>query len=238
MHSLVCLLRSLLLTSCSVIVQTSSTIWQFFWTEWPEDHKNRCLSYSTNSGDQIRFVHGDHLKSACCIQSSSSWEGGEDSNYARNLLSSSAAVQSGAWSPSEPLVSTSEARGNLDAGDVEEQETTELTPERSLGDALDGPSPSGAPLPMHPAPQWWARTRVGRGDHHADSYVKCEHSLSRWRTLNIVYLLDLHLLFVVVMLTNSFVREDCNILGSRLLVFFHMRSALKMEDQHMVRFVL
>ena len=31
-HSLVCLLRSLLLTTCSVIVQTSSTIWQvFFW---------------------------------------------------------------------------------------------------------------------------------------------------------------------------------------------------------------
>ena len=28
--SLVCLLRSLLLTTCSVIVQTSSTIWQFF----------------------------------------------------------------------------------------------------------------------------------------------------------------------------------------------------------------
>ena len=49
-HSLVCLLRSSLLTTCSVIVQTSSTIWQFFfWTEWPEDHKNRCLSSSTNS---------------------------------------------------------------------------------------------------------------------------------------------------------------------------------------------
>ena len=48
-HSLVCLLRSLLLTTCSVIVQTSSTIWQFFRTEWPEDHKCRCLSWSTNS---------------------------------------------------------------------------------------------------------------------------------------------------------------------------------------------
>ena len=49
-HSLVCLLRSSLLTTCSVIVQTSSTIWQFFFlTEWPEDHKNRCLSSSTNS---------------------------------------------------------------------------------------------------------------------------------------------------------------------------------------------
>ena len=62
-------------------------------------------------------------------------------------------MQSGAWSPSEPLVSTSEAGGNLDAGDVEKQETTELTPETSLGDALEGPSPSGAPLPTHPAPQ-------------------------------------------------------------------------------------
>ena len=29
-HSLVCLLSSSLLTTCSVIVQTSSTIWQFF----------------------------------------------------------------------------------------------------------------------------------------------------------------------------------------------------------------
>ena len=39
-HSLVYLLRSLLLTTCLVIVQTSSTIWHFtFWTEWPEDHK-------------------------------------------------------------------------------------------------------------------------------------------------------------------------------------------------------
>ena len=95
-------------------------------------------TYLVRCGDQIRFVHGDHLKIACCIQSSSSWEGEEDSNYARNLLSSLAAVQSGAWSPSEPLVSTSEAEGNLDAGDVEEQETTELIPERSLEDALDG----------------------------------------------------------------------------------------------------
>ena len=49
-HSLVCLLRSLLLTTFSVIVQTSSTIWRFcFSSEWPEDHKNRCLSSSKNS---------------------------------------------------------------------------------------------------------------------------------------------------------------------------------------------
>ena len=49
-HSLVCLLRSLLLTTFLVIVQTSSTIWRFcFSSEWPEDHKNRCLSSSTNS---------------------------------------------------------------------------------------------------------------------------------------------------------------------------------------------
>ena len=39
-HSLFCLLRSSLLTTCSVIVQTSSTFWQFFWTEWPENHLN------------------------------------------------------------------------------------------------------------------------------------------------------------------------------------------------------
>ena len=48
-HScLVCFLRSLLLSTSSVIVQTSSTIWLFFFsTEWPEDHKNRCLISST-----------------------------------------------------------------------------------------------------------------------------------------------------------------------------------------------
>ena len=46
--SLIYLLRSLLLTTCSVIVQTSSTIWIFFLTEWPDDHKNRYLSSSTN----------------------------------------------------------------------------------------------------------------------------------------------------------------------------------------------
>ena len=49
-HSLVCFRRSLLLTTCSVVVQTSPTIWQFFFlTGWPEDHKNRCLSSSTNN---------------------------------------------------------------------------------------------------------------------------------------------------------------------------------------------
>ena len=47
--SLIYLLRSLFLTTCSGIVQTSSTIWIFvFLTEWAEDHKNRCLSSSTN----------------------------------------------------------------------------------------------------------------------------------------------------------------------------------------------
>ena len=30
-HSLVCLLKSLLLTTCSLIVQTSSTLWQLIW---------------------------------------------------------------------------------------------------------------------------------------------------------------------------------------------------------------
>ena len=44
------LLRSLLLTTFSAIVQTSSTVWRFFFsTEWSEDHKNGCLSSSTNS---------------------------------------------------------------------------------------------------------------------------------------------------------------------------------------------
>ena len=59
--------------------------------------------------DQIRFANVDHLKSARWIQSSSSWEGEEDGNYARNFPSSQAEVKSGAWSPSEPLVNTSEA---------------------------------------------------------------------------------------------------------------------------------
>ena len=69
--------------------------------------------------DQIRFVHVDHLKSAPWIQSSSSWEGEEDSNYARNFPSSQAEVKSGAWGPSEPLVNAFEAGGVPDAGECE-----------------------------------------------------------------------------------------------------------------------
>ena len=84
----------------------------------------------------------DHLKSARCIQSSSYWEGEKDGNYERKLLSSHAKVWSGLRSATEPLVSTSEAGGVPDAGDVEKQET----PESSLGDALEGASPSEAPL--------------------------------------------------------------------------------------------
>ena len=61
-HSLVNFLRSLLLTTCSVIVQTSSKIWQLPLTERPEDHKNRCLSSSTNSVS-LHFYEGvDEIK--------------------------------------------------------------------------------------------------------------------------------------------------------------------------------
>ena len=101
-------------------------------------------TYLVRCEDQIRFVHMDHLKSALWIESSSSWEGEEDSNYARNFPSSQAEVKSGAWS-------TSEAGGVPDAGDVGEQDTTEVTPESSLGDALEGTIPSGTPLSPHPA---------------------------------------------------------------------------------------
>ena len=48
-YSLVCLVRSLLLTTCSLIVWTSSTIWQFFLTKWTKYRKNRCLSSNANS---------------------------------------------------------------------------------------------------------------------------------------------------------------------------------------------
>ena len=107
-------------------------------------------TYLVCCDDQIRFVHMDHLKSARWIQSSSYWEGEEDGNYARNFPSSQAELKSGAWSPSELLVNTSEAGGVPDAGDMEEHETTEVTPESSLGDALEGASPSGTPLSLSP----------------------------------------------------------------------------------------
>ena len=51
-------------------------------------------------------------------------------------------MKSGAWSPSEPLVNISETGEVPDAGDVEELDTTEVTPESSLGDALEGASPT------------------------------------------------------------------------------------------------
>ena len=76
-------------------------------------------TYLVRCEDQTRFVLVDHLNSARWIQSSSSWEGEEDSNYARNFPSSQAEVKSGVWSPSEPLINTSEAGGVPDAGDVE-----------------------------------------------------------------------------------------------------------------------
>ena len=40
---------SLLLTNCSLVVQTSSTIWQFLGLNGHNTLKNRCLSCSTNS---------------------------------------------------------------------------------------------------------------------------------------------------------------------------------------------
>ena len=52
-------------------------------------------TYLVRCGSQIRFVHVDHLKISRCIQSSNSWEGEEDSNYAENLLSSKAEVRGG-----------------------------------------------------------------------------------------------------------------------------------------------
>ena len=60
---------------------------------------------------------------------------------------------------SEPPFNTSEVGGVPDAGDVEEQDTTEVTPESSLGDALEGASPSGTPLPPHPALRYPSRER-------------------------------------------------------------------------------
>ena len=68
-------------------------------------------------------------------------------------------MKSGVWSPSEPLVNISEAGGVPDAGDVEEQDTTEVTPESSLGDALEGASPSGTPFSRHRALRYPSRER-------------------------------------------------------------------------------
>ena len=84
-------------------------------------------TYLVRCESQIRFVHVGNLKIAPCIQSSSSWEGEKQSNYAENLLSSKIEVQGGLRSPPEPLVNTSEARAVADVGDVEEHETTEET---------------------------------------------------------------------------------------------------------------
>ncbi|CAH3166614.1 unnamed protein product, partial [Porites lobata] len=109
----------------------------------PKPNLNRAWSWFV--------IGGVALKGGSLEESLGSCEGEEDSNYARNFLSSQAEVKSGVWSPSEPPVNTSEAGGVPDAGDVEEQDTTEVTPESSLGDALEGASPSGTPLSPHPA---------------------------------------------------------------------------------------
>ena len=97
----------------------------------------RALTYFAVS-IKYDFVHVGHLKSARWIQSSSSCEGEEDSNYARNFLSSQAEVKSGVWSPSEPPVNTSEAGGVPDVGDVEEQDTTEVNTRIIIGSRFGG----------------------------------------------------------------------------------------------------
>ena len=56
--------------------------------------------------------------------------------------------------------------------------------------------------------------------------------------LNIVYLLDVHFLIAVVILTNPFIREVCNILGSRLLVFCTCAGTLKMGSSTWFVFML
>ena len=68
-------------------------------------------------------------------------------------------MKSGSCSPSEPQVNTPQAGGVPDAGDVEEQGTTEVTPESTVGDALEGASPSGTPLSPHPALRYPSRER-------------------------------------------------------------------------------
>ena len=56
MHSLVCLLRSLLLTICSVIVQTSSTIWQFFfWLNGQKTIKIDAWALSSTNSVGLHF---------------------------------------------------------------------------------------------------------------------------------------------------------------------------------------
>ena len=122
-------------------------------------------TYLVRYEDQIRFVHVDHLKSARWLQSSSSWEGKEDIIYVRNFPSSQAEVKSGSWSPSEPLVNTLEAERVPDAGNVEELGTTEETPESTVGDALEGASPSGTPLSPHPALRYPSRERTTTQTH-------------------------------------------------------------------------
>ena len=108
-------------------------------------------TYLVRCGNQIRFVHVDHLKSARRFQSSSSWEGEGESNYTGNLLSSQAEVRSALLSPSESLVSTTRAGEVPDAGEV--------THKPSLGDTAEGTSSSESPSSSHPAQRYPCRER-------------------------------------------------------------------------------
>ena len=181
-------------------------------------------TYLVRCEDQIRFVHMDHLKSALWIESSSSWEGEEDSNYARNFPSSQAEVKSGAWSPSEPLIHPRQEEFRMQ---VTWGNRTQLRWHQNHHWEMLWREPFPQGHHCHRTQHWGIQ--AGRRDHHADSYVKCEHYLSRWRTLNIANLLDLHFLVAVVMLTNPFIREECNIRFQAPCIF-HLRSTLKMED--------
>ena len=116
-------------------------------------------TYLVRCEHQIRFCSCGSFEECSLDPVFKLCEGEEDSNYARNFLSSQAEVKSAVWSLSEPPVNTSEAGGVPDAGDVEEQDTAEVTPESSLGDALEGTSPSGTPLSPHPALRYPSRER-------------------------------------------------------------------------------
>ena len=72
-------------------------------------------------------------------------------------------------SPSNPLVSTSEAGGVADVGDVEENGTTEETQESSLGDALEDeqvPERHHLNRTQHRG----TSTRVEKEEHHAEFF--------------------------------------------------------------------
>ena len=127
-------------------------------------------TYLVRCGNQIRFIHVDHLKRTGCNPSLSSVAGGRESSRMEELVESQAAEKDCLVLP-EPLSSessTPSSENSVVAGNTEEQVVPKETQDSVLGDTLRGKSTPGLPLSPPSVP------RYPRRERKAPSRLICE----------------------------------------------------------------